>query len=342
MIGGLGGTLPIQGSEYAKSWDLLYSFLFWVCVFFFVVVIIPMIFFVIKYRERPGIKSAHHLSHNLLLEFTWTAIPSVIVMIIFVWGWIAYKETDVPPPNAMEVRVIAKSWNWTFQYDDGRTTTNDMYVPTGRPIKLLITSEKADVLHSFFVPNFRIKKDAVPGMFSITWFKTDVPGQHIIFCAEYCGADHSNMMGRVIALPPEEYEKWRWGAEIPLPPPVGLPLPSRPETKASGIFDTRTAKVKSPLAIHGEKLVMSMGCTGCHTTDGSQKIGPSYKGMFGRDVQLADGSKVVADENWIREKIETPQRRTVRGYEGLLMPSYAGQLNEQELNAVIEYMKTLN
>lgn len=342
MVGGLAGTLPLQGSDYSKSWDTLYGFLFWVCAFFFVIVIIPMVVFVIKYRERPGNRPAQHITHNLLLEFIWTAIPTVIVMVIFVWGWVVYRETDRPPANAQEVRVIAKSWSWTFQYDDGRTTTNDLYVPVGTPIKLLITAEKADVLHSFFVPNFRIKKDAVPGMFSTIWFKSDVPGQHLIFCAEYCGADHSNMMGRVIVLSPEDYEKWKWGAEVKLPPPVGLPFPKRQETTDAKLIDTRMAKGKSGLALEGERLVSSMGCTGCHTSDGSRKIGPSYKGMFGRTVVLADGSEVIADENWIREKIETPDRRSIRGYEGLVMPSYAGQLNERELNAVIEYMKSLN
>jgi cytochrome c oxidase subunit 2 len=290
------------------------------------------------------VKPAHHLSHNSLLEFIWTAIPSVLVLVIFVWGWLVYKESVNPPANAMEVRVIAKSWSWTFQYDDGRTTTNDLYVPVKTPIKLLITSEKNDVLHSFYVPNFRIKKDAVPGMFSVIWFQTDAPGQHIIFCAEYCGADHSNMMGRVIALAPEDYQKWKWGGQVDLPPPIGIQLPKKPEMKSSQLIDTHTsvAVAKSELAKHGQKLVQSMGCVGCHTDDGSRKIGPSYKGMFGREVQLADGSRVVADENWIREKIEMPQRRTVKGYEGLLMPSYSGQMTAEELNAVIAYLKSLN
>jgi len=340
MTGGLGGTLPIQGTGFAGSWDDLYYFLFWVCVVFFAIVIIPMLVFVIKYRERPGIKPASHISHNIVLEFVWTVIPTIVSIVIFAWGWAVYKESTMVPANAMEIRVIAKSWAWTFQYDDGRTTTNELFVPVNTPIRLTITSEKNDVLHSFYVPNFRIKKDAVPGMFSTLWFNTPIVGQHILFCAEYCGADHSNMTGKVIALKPEDFEKWKWGAAIEMPPPIGLPFVDRMATTSTAPVDVKTAKVD--LVKHGQKLASQLGCDSCHSDNGSKMIGPSYKGLFGRKVELADGSIVLADENWIREKIETPQKRTVKGYEGLLMPSYLGQLNEQELNAMIAYIKTLN
>lgn len=225
MLGNLGGTLPLAASTYAEKWDQLYYFLFILCVVFFVIVLVPMIYFCIRYRARPGVKADTSFTHSTTLEFVWTVIPTILVLVVFAWGWIVYRDLENPPPNAMTVRVVAKSWNWTFQYDDGQTLTNELYVPAGTPVKLMITSEKADVLHSFYVPNFRLKKDAVPGMWTTTWFQSDKVGQHLVFCAEYCGADHSNMMARLIVLTPEEFKTWKWGAPVNLPPVVGLAHP---------------------------------------------------------------------------------------------------------------------
>lgn len=337
MFGGLGGTLPIRATDYAGRWDTLYEFLFGVCVFFFFVVIIPMVIFCFKYKARPGVRADQKHTHNTALEFLWTSIPTVIVIVIFVWGWVLYKDLLEPPVNSMEVRVIAKSWNWTFQYDDGRLSPGELVVPVNTPVKLLITSEKKDVLHSFFVPNFRIKKDAVPGMFTMTWFKADKIGQHLVFCTEYCGADHSNMMAKVIVVSPEDFQKWRWGGKIENPPPVGLPFPERGEAKSA----SSTIQVQTALAKQGEKLVAGLGCTSCHAADGASKVGPTYRGLYGRERLLADGSRVIADDNYIREKIEFPTKRTLQGYVGGVMPSYAGQLDEPQLNAVIAYIKEL-
>ncbi len=344
MSNGLWGTLPIQGTQFAKDWDALYTFLFWVCAFFFVIIVVPAIFFIVKYRERPGIKPASHIEHNSILEFTWTVIPTILALIIFAWGWEVYKKTTQIPPNAMTVRVVAKSWNWSFQYDDGRIVQTDMYVPENTPVRLLITSEKNDVLHSFFVPNFRIKKDAVPGMFTTTWFESGMSGQHLIFCTEYCGASHSNMMGRVVVLSKDEFEKWKWGKDVQLPPPVG-PEFLNWDQQASAEVDLRKdahAKGLNQLAQQGAQVVQSMGCVSCHSSDGSARIGPSYHKIFGREAVLADGSKVQVDENWIREKIETPHKRTLAGYQVGLMPSYKGLMTDSEIFAVIEYLKSLN
>jgi cytochrome c oxidase subunit 2 len=343
MIGGLGGTLPIQGTQHAQNWDNLYTFLFWVCVFFFLVVIVPMVIFAIRYRARPGHKPDQSITHNAVLEFIWTAVPTVVLLVIFAWGWIVYRDLYKIPDNALEIRVIAKSWSWSFQYDDGRLTTNEMYVPVGQPIKLVMTSEKKDVLHSFFVPNFRIKKDLVPGMFTTTWFKTDKAGQHIIFCTEYCGAGHSDMMAKIIAVEPSEFQKWRWGAEINQPPPIGLPIfkPSEMANQQEVRNSVQVQAELSGLAVQGKELVKGMGCTSCHADDGSAMIGPSYKGIFGMERELADGRRVIVDENYIRESLEYPHRQIVAGFEGMVMPSYAGQLNEQQLNALIAYLKEL-
>jgi cytochrome c oxidase subunit 2 len=349
-MGGLGGTLPIDATEYAKQWDNLYYFLMIVCVVFFAIVIIPMVYFAIRYRDKPGAKAATHITHNLKLEFLWTIIPTVIVMVIFVWGWVVYRQLYQIPQNAMEIRVVAKSWNWTFQYDDGRTTTNAMYVPTGQPVKLTITADRNDVLHSFYVPHFRIKKDAVPGMFTYLWFNVPTEGQYVIFCTEYCGAGHSDMLAKVIAVKPEEFEKWKWGAEIPLPKPVGLVGPEWGPSASKAELETKTETAavspkKNPhsgLAEQGRALSGSLGCVSCHSDDGSTKIGPSYKGLFGSSVELADGRKVVVDENYIRQQIEDPQSGVIKGFEGQLMPTYKGQVTAEQMNALIAYMKSLN
>jgi len=336
-MGGLGGTLPIAASDFAMKWDSLYKFLFGVCVFFFVIVIIPMIYFCIKYRERPGNIPDRSFTHNLGLEFTWTVIPTFVVIAVFGWGWYVYREFNNVPPNAQEIRVVAKQWTWTFQYDDGKTLVNELYVPVNKPIRLTITAEKADVLHSFYVPNFRIKKDAVPGMFTTAWFQSDKIGQHLVFCTEYCGADHSNMMAKIIVLSDEDYKKWQWGENVEIPPPVGLPWEDRSQKKAE-VF---APKSLSGLALKGEKLVHGLGCMSCHADEKSPRIGPSYHGLYGKPRLLADGSTVIADENYIRQKIEFPQRQQVQGFQSGVMPSYAGQLNTEEMNALMAYMKSL-
>jgi len=347
-MGGLGGTLPIDVTEYAKHWDNLYYFLMIVCGVFFAIVIVPMVYFAIRYRDKPGAKAATHITHNLKLEFLWTIVPTIIVMVIFVWGWIVYRELYRIPANAMEIRVVAKSWNWTFQYDDGRTTTNEMYVPTGQPIKLTITADRNDVLHSFFVPHFRIKKDAVPGMYTYLWFNVPTEGQYVIFCTEYCGAGHSDMLAKVIAVKPEDFEKWKWGAEIPLPKPVGLVGPGVDEpTEAAAESKTKTASadkkaVHAGLVEQGKALSGSLGCIACHSDDGSTKIGPSYKGLFGSTVELADGRRIIVDENHVRQQIENPQSAVIKGFEGQLMPTYKGQISAEQMNALIAYMKSLN
>jgi len=335
--------LPVADTQAAHQWDNLYLFLFIVCVFFFLTVMVPMVVFAIKYRKKPGVKPTY-IERNETLEAIWTIIPTIVLMVIFAWGYIAYKHLqDGAPPNAMEVRVLARQWNWSFQYDDGRTTSGELFVPVNTPVKLIITSRKNDVIHSFFVPNFRIKKDAVPGMYTSAWFKADKVGQNLVFCAEYCGAGHSGMHAKIIVLDQKRWQLWKWGKEIKLPPWIGY---GDEKLAANGSTKTETVKAAAimphkNLITQGKELSQERGCTACHSVDGSKGVGPTYRGLYGSKALLADGSTVLADENYIRESIENPQAKIVKGYENLVMPPYPGQMADVEINALIAYIKSI-
>lgn len=339
MSGGLGGSLPIAASEVAHSWDLLYYFLFAICGFFFVLVCGAMIVFAIRYRAKPGIQ-ASYITHNDKLEIVWTIIPTILVMIIFVWGWIVYSGMGLNrPTDAMEVKVLAKQWNWTFQYDDGRTMMGEFVVPVNKPVKLVMTSNIKDVLHSFFLPNFRLKKDVVPGMFTSLWIKPTIIGTHQVFCAEYCGTDHSNMLAKMHVVSDEDWQKWRWGGTVAFGPNIGIV--GDPIVETSVPLAGTAGKSNVMLADEGKKLTQTKGCIACHSDDGSARIGPSYKGIFGHEVELVGGVKVVVDENYIRESVMTPQAKIVKGFETMIMPPYAGQISDSEMIAIIEYIKSV-
>lgn len=205
------GHLPIQATDIAVKWDALYMFLVWLSVFFFVGTIGAMLYFAFKYRSRPGLK-AKYITGNVPIEIVWTAVPFVLLMVIFGWGYHVYNQMTRVPIDAYEVRVVGKQWLWQFQYDDGRTTVNELYVPAHRPVKLVMTS--TDVLHSFFIPNFRIKQDVVPGMFTYVWFEANITGKHQIYCTEYCGTSHSMMLAKALVLSPSQWDDWRAGKKL--------------------------------------------------------------------------------------------------------------------------------
>ncbi len=340
--------VPPAATDPALSWNYLFFFLFIVTAVFFAVVMIPMVAFIIKYRKKAGRKT-DPIDHNAPLEVLWTAIPTVILMVIFAWGWIVYRDLQYRvPANAMEVNVVAESWAWTFQYPDGRIEKNRLVVPVDTPIKLKITSKPGDVLHSFFVPNFRIKKDAVPGIYTSTYFQSKMVGRHQFYCTEYCGKDHSAMFGEVIVLSKEDFELWKFGKEVPLPPWVGFGglaekmLAEGQQTKTEeGLFLSANAGSGEALIERGELLTKKMGCTACHSDNGSANIGPSFKGLFGSQRRLHNGEWVVADENYIRESIEFPQAKMVKGFEDRVMPPFPGHLSELELNALVSYIKSV-
>ena len=207
------GTLPIQGTEVAVKWDALYIFLVILSLFFFVLVVGAMVYFGLAYHQSRKTK-VEYIEGSHLIEVIWTVIPTIIVMVIFVWGYAVYKDMTEAPSDAYEIHAIAKQWLWQFQYDTGRTEINKLYVPLNKPVKVISTSE--DVLHSLFIPDFRVKKDVVPGMYTQIWFKATVPGEHHLFCAEYCGTSHSGMIGTVIVLDDQQWHDFTRGREIHL------------------------------------------------------------------------------------------------------------------------------
>ena len=311
--------LPMQGSDVAVLWDNLYIFLLWLSVFFFILVVGGMLYFAVKYRASSGAKP-RYITGDHTIEVIWTIVPTILLMVIFAWGWSVYKAMITPPVDAMEIRVIGKQWLWQFQYDDGRTTVGELYVPAGKAVKLIMSSE--DVIHSFFIPDFRVKQDVVPGMYSSVWFESKVPGEHQVYCAEYCGASHSLMLAKIYALSPEDWTAWKKGKTIAK---AGEPVGS--------------AELES-LPEQGKKLVAAKGCVACHSDDGTTKIGPTYKGLYMSDVELTDGTKVKADENYIRESIVKPQAKIVKGFNPI-MPTFQGLVSEPEMNAIIAYIKSL-
>ncbi len=326
----LASSVPIQGTVVAARWDSLYDFLMGLSAFFFLLVVGAMLYFAITYRHRPQ-KKTSYITGSHLLEAVWIAVPTLLLMIIFGWGYSIYHTMTQAPADSYEVRVIGKQWLWTFQYDDGRTTVNEVYVPVNRPVKLVMTSE--DVLHGFFIPNFRIKQDVVPGMYSSLWFTATVPGKHQVFCTEYCGTSHSGMLAKVVVLDEAQWKAWTLNRPIGEVPEIGL-------EGASEAPLGKVAAAQLTLVDQGKAVYEKKGCVACHSVDGTLKVGPSHKGLFGTQVELADGRKVIADENYIRNHIENPQSNTVKGFNPV-MPTFKGLISETEMNALIAYIKSL-
>lgn len=325
--------LPPQGTEYATRFDTLYDFLIWISVFFFLIVIIGMVVFAIKYRSRPGWK-AKYIHGNTALEIFWTAVPTVLLLGIFAWGWSLYKEIRTFPTDAMEIKVIGKQWLWQFQYDDGKTLINEVYVPVGKPVKLTMTSD--DVLHGFFIPNFRIKRDVVPGIHGSIWFEATQEGKHQVYCTAYCGTAHSGMLASLYALNEKDWADFQRGKKIKVAP-AETPL-------AFGGTDPAAAPAKSDekltLAEQGKKLTTTKGCIACHTEDGSSRVGPSYKGLWGSKVELADGTTAIFNEDYVSESLYEPNKKVVKGFIPS-MPTFKGQVSAEEMNALIAYFKSL-
>jgi cytochrome c oxidase subunit 2 len=301
--------MPPQVSTVASGVDWLFHFILAISVFFFVLIVVVMVVFILKYRRRAGHPAEASPSHNLPLELTWTGIPVLIVIVIFFFGFKGYLDLATPPANAYEVTVEGQKWNWSFTYPNGYVDSN-LHVPVDRPVQLVMTS--ADVIHSLYVPVFRIKQDVVPGRYSKVWFEATEPGEYDLFCAEYCGTSHSDMLAHVVVHPPGEFESWL--------------------EQASNFLETM-----SPVDA-GRKLFQVRGCMQCHSMDGSAKTGPTLLGIFGRTQKMADGSTITVDENYIRESILEPSARVVAGFEPV-MPTFQGRIKDQEIMAIIEYLK---
>ena len=305
--------------------DNLFNFVLWVSIVSFALIVFGMVYFTIKYSRKK--RSEHHtlyVTGHTPLEMGISFVLLVLVMIIFYWGWKDYKMMKMPPADALEINVIAKQWLWQFQYSDGRLLTNELVVPKGKAVNLIMTSQ--DVLHSLFMPTFRIKQDVVPNTYTSLWFIATEAGEQPIYCAEYCGTGHSAMLGKVRVLEPDDFEDW-----------MNNPEAAAVVTTASA---TPAAAKPASLADVGVGLYNSKGCSACHSVTGSVLVGPSFKGIFGQTIELADGKKAVVDENYIRESIMEPQAKLVKGFQPI-MPTFKGQLKDEEVNALIAYIKSL-
>jgi cytochrome c oxidase subunit 2 len=299
---------PEQASTFAPQVDHLLYFLLAVAAFFTVGIFSFIAYFAIRYRRRSDRELPREVHGGLPLEIAWSVIPFGLTMVMFTWGASVYFKESRPPNNALQIYVVGKQWMWKLQHIEGRREINELHIPLGRPIQLTMTSE--DVIHSFYVPAFRVKQDVVPGRYSTLWFEPTKPGRYHLFCAEYCGTRHSGMTGWIDVMSPRDYQVWLSGGA------------------ATG-----------SLAENGQKLFEGLACANCHKPDGSGRC-PSLVNLFGSTVPLAGGGTVKADEAYIRESILQPAAKVVAGYQSS-MPTFQGQVTEEGVLQLVEYIKSL-
>ena len=298
---------PDQASTLAPAVDNLYFFILAVTAFFALLVAILVTVFAIKYRDKTGDKVGAPIHGSIALEIGWSFVPFVVAMVMFGWSANVFFQIVRAPDQALEIYSTSKQWMWRFQHIDGQSEINELHVPLGLPVKVTFTSE--DVIHSLYVPAFRVKADAIPGRYSSIWFTATQTGEFHLFCAEYCGTQHSGMVGKVIVMEPNDYQAWLSGD-------TGLSMAAR-----------------------GEQLFQQLGCQSCHLADSSGR-GPSLSGVYGSQALLANGAAATIDDAYVRESILTPQMKLVAGY-GPLMPTFQGLVNEESVMSLIEYIKSL-
>ena len=301
--------VPDSASSFSWSVDALYFYLSGVTLFFALLISAVLIFFVIRYRRRTPYEIPRPVAGSHKLETLWTIIPFIIAMTMFGWGAQVYFEQYKAPANAMEVYVVGKQWMWKIQHATGQREINQLHVPVGRKVRLIMTSE--DVIHDFFVPAFRTKADVVPGKYTMLWFEATKPGTYHLFCAEYCGMNHSGMIGSVIVMEPREFDNWLSGNTGSMTP-----------------------------AAAGQQLYQTLGCASCHGANGEGGRGPALVGIFGKDTPLQNGQSVRVDEPYLRESILNPQAKMVVGF-GPIMPTFQGQVSEEQLVQLMAFIKSL-
>lgn len=305
--------MPPQSSTVASQVDYVFDLVFWISLFFFVLVVGAMVYFVLKYRHRPGHVESRTASHNDVLEVTWSVIPALLTVVIFVEGVNSYLNMRQPPPDCYEIDVVGQKWSWTFIYPNG-VISQELHFPVGRPVKLVMTSN--DVLHAFFIPDFRVKMDVIHGRYTYLWFQADEPGTHKVYCAEYCGKDHSHMHAIAVAETPESLEAWF--------------------VKELNYVDEYDNPVDA-----GKEVFRRRGCGQCHSVEPNKTIvGPSFYGSYGTEHPTSAGT-VVMDENYIRESILQPGAKVRTGFKNQ-MPSFQGIVKDNEIGALIAYIKSLN
>lgn len=302
--------LPEGASSIAPEFDALFYFVFWVSVVIFVGVVATMLYFAYKYRRKNPSERPEPVEENTAVEVSWVVIPTILVLIVFTWGFQTYVNMGTSPPEAYEIRVEGYQWGWDFEYPNGMETVNELHVPKDRPVRLTMTSQ--DVIHSFFIPAFRVEYSVLPNRRTTMWFEPTEEGTYTAYCNEYCGTQHARMLADVHVHPQDEFEDRLAEAGEP----VDLPLP------------------ELGARLHEQR------CQQCHSIDGSDGVGPTFAGLFGRDRDLQDGRTVEADEDYIRTMIIDPTEMVVEGYQSGVMPSFA-HLDEREIEGLIEYIKTL-
>src|SRR5258707_8848945 len=295
--------IPESASTYSGDVDALYFYISGVTVFFTLLISFVIIFFVVKYRRRNPFEIPRPIEGSMKLQTLWSLIPLLLAMSIFFSGAKIYFNQYRPPQNAIEVYVVGKQWMWKFQHTTGQREINELHVPVGRRIKLIMATE--DVIHDLFVPAFRIKADVVPGRYTTEWFEATKPGRYHLFCAEYCGMNHSGMGGWVVVMEPAEFDNWLSG----------------------------NANSMSPAAA-GQQIFESLGCVSCHGANGEGGRGPGLVGLFGSKVFLTNNQTLTADEAYIRESIENPSAKVASGFSPI-MPTFQWQLTPEQLIQII-------
>ena len=299
---------PREASTIAPYTDALYFFLLLITVVGVGLVGTLVLVFSVRYRKSRN-PVATHIEGSTLLEATWTIIPLALFLVVFVWGALLYFRIYTPPSNAMNVYIVGKQWMWKAEHPGGQHEIDALHVPIGRPVQLTMISQ--DVFHSFSIPAFRVKREVIPGRYSTVWFEATEPGVYHLFCTQYCGTDHSAMIGQITALKPEDYEKW-----------------------------TRESTSGMSMAQNGERLFASLGCNACHTGNAAAR-GPNLANVYGSKLQLTNGSEAVVTDGFLRDTILNPSQHVTAGW-APIMPTYQGQVSEDGLIDLVEYIKNLN
>ena len=306
--------MPEAVSTVAGEVDALFYFLFLVSTFFFLLIVALMVYFVVKYRrvDRDKVGFTSGVAENHKLETAWTVIPSILLVITFIWGFRVFMDLSVAPKDAYQIKVTGQKWFWTFDYPNGANSVGELVVPVGKPVELLLSSK--DVIHSFFVPAFRTKMDALPNRYTVIWFTATKEGEYPALCTEFCGTSHSNMLATVKVVSQPDFAKWLEESEV-------------------------AGQGMSPVE-YGASVFKKNACFTCHSLDGTPGVGPTFKGIYGTQEKLTSGSSVLVDENYIRESILDPGAKITAGYQPV-MPTYQGILKDKQIEALIAYMKSL-
>jgi cytochrome c oxidase subunit 2 len=302
-------------SRSALQIDAVFFFITAVSLFFFFLVEGLLIYFAIRYRRKKASEDAatSDVKSHLVLEIVWVIIPSIVVLAFFAYGYVVYQDVTTAAPGSSDINVVARQFSYEFKYPDGHTTVDELRLPVGKPVKLIMTSQ--DVIHGFYLPDFRLKQDVLPGQYTYLYLQPDKEGSYDIFCTQYCGVGHSTMRAKLVVMSPGDYAKWAQAAKTD---GATLSLPEK-----------------------GKELLSKSGCLGCHSIDGSVKIGPTFKGLYGRESHLEGDREVEADEEYIRESIYDPGAKIVKGFPNV-MPTFKGRLSDDDVAAIIAYLKTLS